>query len=244
MKFLVGCVISAGLAGATCTAQAQALPPYRAGISTVSDIYYGPYAAMPYPGTAIRAYPSPRDAAALLPLREVYAVLREAGYSPLGTPRQRGPFYTIAAISLDGDDGRVVIDARSGRIVRFLLADRMDDAAVDEVAVAYGPQALLPPIRNFGPAPRPPLAVPRVASRGAVPLPKAPPPRAVAEPPAAPQPQAAQPAPAQSAAVQPKPAETTGAAPTAAAPAPAPVTAKPPVALQPTQPMPPAQGLD
>jgi hypothetical protein len=241
MKFLVGCVISAGLACAGGAAQAQALPPYHAGYSTVSDIYYGPYAAMP-------AYPGPRGAAALLPVGEVYAILREAGYSPLGTPRQRGPFYTIAAISLDGDDGRVVIDARNGRIVRFLLADRMDDAAVDEVAVAYGPQALLPPIRNYGPAPRPPLAVPRVASRGAVPLPKTPPPRAVAEPPAAPQPQAAQPAPApaqSAAALQPKPAETTGAAPAAAPlPAPAPVPAKPPVTLQPTQPMPPAQGLD
>ena len=63
--------------------------------------------------------------APLLPPTEVYAVLRENGFSPLGAPRQRGLFYSISAIDRQGDEGRLVIDARDGRIVRFVPADRL-----------------------------------------------------------------------------------------------------------------------
>ena len=58
----------------------------------------------------------------LLPLTEVYAVLRENGFSPLGIPRLRGFVYTIAVIDRGGEDGRLVIDARNGRIIRFMPA--------------------------------------------------------------------------------------------------------------------------
>ena len=53
--------------------------------------------------------------------------MRENGFSPLGVPQQRGLFYTIAVIDRRGDDGRLVIDARNGRIVRFMPAYRMGD---------------------------------------------------------------------------------------------------------------------
>ena len=49
-------------------------------------------------------------------------VLRENGFSPLGVPRLRGLFYSVSAIDRRGDDGRLVIDARDGRIVRFVPA--------------------------------------------------------------------------------------------------------------------------
>ena len=62
---------------------------------------------------------------ALLPPQEVYTVLRENGFSPLGVPQQRGFVYTIAVIDRGGEDGRLVIDARNGRIVRFMPAYRM-----------------------------------------------------------------------------------------------------------------------
>ena len=58
----------------------------------------------------------------LLPPQEVYTVVRESGFSPLGIPRQRGLFYVIAVIDRRGDDGRLVIDARNGQIVRFVPA--------------------------------------------------------------------------------------------------------------------------
>ena len=79
----------------------------------------GPYAAMP-PEAPGYGY-GPR----LLPAREVYTVVRENGFSPLGIPQQRGVFYTIAVVGRSGDDGRLVIDARDGRMVRFVPAYRV-----------------------------------------------------------------------------------------------------------------------
>lgn len=257
MKFFTGCV-AAALALAASGGHAQ-VPPNgigRGAVIAVSD-FDGPYAPP-------EAAPPPRygygygsegrgPAPVLLPSTEVYAVLRENGFSPLGIPRLRGSVYTIAVIDPRGDDGRLVIDARDGRIIRFM---RGSDAygmapAYDERAVApYGPQSALPPptVIRSGP-PRPPASIPHVASRTA-PLPKAAPrrgatPVAVAKP-AEPARQEAQAPPLaqaqraqQTTAVAAKPAE---AAPQAAPPAAA--QAKPAPAIMPTQEMPAAQGLD
>jgi hypothetical protein len=236
MKLFTGWAVSAGLvliaAGA---ANAQTLAPPDAGsspYSRVSDVA-GPYAAMP-PEAAV-----PRYGPILLPPQEVYTVVRENGFSPLGIPRQRGLFYTIAVIDRGGDDGRLVIDARNGRIVRFLPAARMGDNYRDDLSAGYGPAGSLPPINNLRGVPRPPAPVPQVASRTpVVPLPKASPPHA-----GEPKPQAAGPAVApaqQSAAIEAKPA---AAAPPSPAAAPAPVQAAPPQIL-PTQEMPKVQGLE
>lgn len=67
-------------------------------------------------------------APSLLPPQEVYAILRQNGFSPLGAPRQRGYTYVIAAIDRGGEDGRVVIDGRNGRILRFMPASRWGQA--------------------------------------------------------------------------------------------------------------------
>jgi len=91
-------------------ANAQVLAPYQTGrtpYAAVSD-FDSPYAAMPEPG------PVPRYGPMLLPPQEVYAIVRDSGFSPLGIPRQRGFVYTIAVIDRGGDDGRLVIDARTG----------------------------------------------------------------------------------------------------------------------------------
>jgi hypothetical protein len=235
MKF-IGWVMSAGMVAAATGAMAQPLTPgdiRMPAYSLVSDVG-GPYAAMP-PEAPPRY--APEGYAPLLPPREVYAVLRENGYSPLGIPQQRGMYYTIAAINLDGDDGRLVIDARNGRLVRFIPAWRMGDLIDDDEIAGTGAQAALPRPPELRPVPRPPLAVPRVASR-AVPLPRPLPPRAVAEPKQDLKPLAAQPAPArQSAAVTPRP-ETPAAAPAA------PTTEAKPSPTRPSQGMPPVQGLE
>ncbi|MBR1132312.1 hypothetical protein [Bradyrhizobium iriomotense] len=264
MKFFTGCVAAAALALAASTAQAQ-VP--ASGISggamiAVSD-FDGPYAppeAAPPPPPRYGygyGYEERGPAPALLPSTEVYAVLRDNGFSPLGIPRLRGSVYTIAVIDRRGDDGRLVIDARDGRIIRFMpAADAYGMAPpYGEHAVApYGPQSALPPpttIRS-GP-PRPPASIPHVARR-TVPLPKAAPPRGeapvAAVKPAEPaqqaqtqapqaQPAQAQPAQQTAAAVQAKPAE---AAPQATAPTVG--QGKPAPTIQPTQEMPAAQGLD
>jgi hypothetical protein len=251
MKFFTGCVAAAALVVAAGAAHAQvpASGIARGGIISVSD-FDGPYAppeaaAPPRYGYG---YEERGPALALLPPTEVYAVLRENGFSPLGIPRLRGSVYTIAVIDRSGDDGRLVIDARDGRIIRFMPAtDAYGMApAYDELALApYGPQTALPPptVIRSGP-PRPPASIPHVASR-AVPLPKPAPHHAetpvAAKPsePAAQQAQAVQPQPVQQAAAQAKSAE---AAPQATASTLG--QAKPAPTLLPTQDMPAAQGLD
>jgi hypothetical protein len=239
MKFLTaGWVLSAGLVLSAAGANAQILTPHESGRSpttAVSDIG-GPYAAMP------PEVPGPRYGPALLPPTEVYTVLRENGFLPLGIPRQRGFVYTISVIDRGGDDGRLVIDARTGRIIRFMPAYRMGDNSNDDLT--YGPAGPLPPVSAVRGPPRPPLSIPRVASRTpTVPTPRPSPQAAAGEPrplaanPAAPSKPAAEPAQQQSAVVQAKPAPQTA--------APAPVEAKPAAPqILPTQEMPQAQGLD
>ncbi|MGJ4998100.1 hypothetical protein ACQR0Z_27005 [Bradyrhizobium sp. HKCCYLS3077] len=61
-------------------------------------------------------------APAFLPVHEVYAILRDNGFSPLGAPRQRGNVYVVAVLDRQGEDGKLVVDARSGRIIRFVPA--------------------------------------------------------------------------------------------------------------------------
>lgn len=232
MKFFTGCVAAAALALAATAAQAQVPANGTGGAMIAVSDFDGPYGP---PDTA--PPPSPRygygyeergPVPALLPATEVYAVLRENGFSPLGIPRLRGAVYTIAVIDRRGDDGRLVIDARDGRIIRFMpAADAYGMAPVyEQPSVApYRPQSALPPPTMVrGGPPRPPAPIPHVASR-TVPLPKAAPQR-VETPVAATKP-------AEQATQQAQPAQQTAA-----------VQAKPAPAILPTQDMPAAQGLD
>jgi hypothetical protein len=225
MKLFVGWAVSAGLVFVAAAANAQVLSPTGIGpVTRVSDVG-GPYAEAPPPSYG------PSYGPRLLPPMEVTTIVRESGFSPLGIPQQRGLVYTISVIDRAGDDGRLVIDARSGRIIRFIPAYRMGDNFNGELDVAYGPLGPLPPPTNssYRRAPRPPLPIPHVASRrSAQPLPKAPP--HVGRPEAAP---------AQQSAATAKPAE-----PQASSPSPTVGVAKPAVQIMPTQEMPKAQGLD
>jgi hypothetical protein len=256
MKLFTGWVMSAGLIfAAGGVANAQMPTPYGIGprYTVVSDVG-GPYAAMP-PEAPGPGYGPPT----LLPAREVYTILRESGFSPLGIPQQRGLFYTIAVIDRGGDDGRLVIDARTGRIIRFMPAYRMGNN-FNEDMVTYGPAGPLPPISNMRGVPRPPASVPHVASR--TPLPKASPPHAdevkplaaaksADKPPVdksvADKPAVADPA-QQSAAVQAGPSDAPSRPQAAAVPIveakPTAVEAKPTAPIQPTQEMPKMQGLE
>jgi hypothetical protein len=230
MKLFTGWTTSAALFFVAATAHAQVLTPYEIGqprASVVSDVG-SPYAAMP-PEAPVPGYgPSygPSYGPRLLPPAEVYTIARESGFSPLGIPQQRGLVYTISVIDRGGEDGRLVIDARSGRIVRFLPANRMGDNFNEDLNVAYGPVGPLPVNTNYRRVPRPPLPVPHVASRSAVP--KAPPAAAKAAA-----------APAQQSAATAKPAEVQAPPPSSTV-----GVAKPSVQLQQTQEMPKAQGLE
>jgi hypothetical protein len=231
MKMFMGWALSAGLFFVAAAANAQVLAPTGIGPATrVSDVG-APYAAMPPEAPPPGYGPGYGSSygSRLLPPPEVYTIARESGFAPLGIPQQRGLVYTISVIDRGGDDGRLVIDARSGRIIRFIPAYRMGDNFNGDFDVAYGPVGPLPPPTNlsYRRVPRPPLPIPHVASRSATPLPKAPP--RVARPEAAP---------AQQSAATVKPAEPQASPPSATV-----GVAKPSVQIMPTQEMPAAQGF-
>jgi hypothetical protein len=222
MKLLMGWALAAGLVFVAAAANAQAPAPTGIGrppAMRVSDVG-GPYAAMPPEA------PPPGYGPRLLPPLEIHAIVRKSGFSPLGIPQQRGLLYTISVIDRGGDDGQLVVDARTGRIIRFIPAYRMGDRFNEELDIAYGPVGpLSPPASSSRRAPRPPLPIPHVASRSRAPLPKAPP---HARPDAA----AAQQSAATAQSPRPSPASATIGA------------AKPSVQIMPTQEMPKAQGLE
>ena len=152
MKLFKGWVMSAGLVLSATAANAQVLAPYEMGrppYSAVSDVA-GPYAGMPPEAPVARYGPM------LLPPTEVYTIVRESGFSPLGIPQQRGLVYTISVIDRGGDDGRLVIDARTGRIIRFMPAYRMGNnfyEGYDPLRSAWMPP---PPAGTVRGEPRPP----------------------------------------------------------------------------------------
>ena len=229
MKLLTGWVMAAGVVLTAVAANAQGVAPGEIGRSpyTVVSDFGGPYAAMP------PEVPVPGYGPTLLPPQEVYTVVRESGFSPLGIPRQRGLFYVISVIDRRGDDGRLVIAARNGQIVRFVpAAYRMGVNFNEDMPTTRGPAGPPPPVGNLSGVPRPPASVPKVASRmpATVPMPKASP-RHIDEV----KPLAQKPAPEpaqQSAAVQTKPADT----PATPQVAPAVIEAKPVVPpVQPKQ---------
>jgi hypothetical protein len=263
MKLFTEWAVWTGLVVAASAANAQTLAPTdigRARYQAASDVGTpAPYAGMPPEAPATRYGP------ALLPPQEVYTVLRENGFSPLGIPHQRGYVYVIAVIDRGGRDGRLVIDARNGQILRFMPAFRMG-------WFGHYDRDYPPPYGRAGPAPygaaRPEAygaagpgpygaaapgqagTLPPMASGRGGPTPPASIPRvasrAVPVPSPKPPEMAVKPAPEptqQSAAVQPKPADAPTAPPVPANPPPV-IQAKPAPTIEPTQEMPKVQGLE
>jgi hypothetical protein len=241
MKSFTGWAASAGLILAAAAANAQALGPVDTTASRVGNPYIaasdldGPYAR---PSIEV---PAPRYGPTLLPATEVYTILRESGFSPLGIPRRRGFVYTISVIDRDGEDGHLVIDARSGRIIRFIPAYQVRDNFGEDLGMIHAPAGPLPPVGALVSVPRPPASVPRIASRTPpVPLPKASPHSEDGKPLATTLPVAEPPQ--QSAAVQMKPTELPVTTQAVAPPSPEAKPAAP--RIEPTQEMPKVQGLE
>lgn len=240
MRILWGCVALSAMLAAS-AAQAQTTPvtdeipaPYASRDDmAVERGPYGPYAALP---------PAAVYGEEIVPPFQAARILRSTGYELLSRPIRRGPVYMVAVINPRGMEGRAVLDAHTGRLMRFVPVAYDDDSSVD----AYGLPGPPPRRMTARPAGRPPAAVPHEASRVPVAAPAAaapaarpdarpaeaqqqqPPQQQQASPPAGQQ---------QAAAVPPK-----GTADAASAKPPAPP--KPPVQLQPTQPMPPVQDFE
>jgi hypothetical protein len=269
MRLSTGWAVSAVLVVAATAAHAQGAG--RAQYQAASD-FEGPYVGGPPPvpapgygpppayGPPAAYAPPPGYGPPLLPIHEVYAVLRDNGFSPLGAPFQRGLTYVIAVMDRGGEDGRLVIDARNGRIIRFTPAFRSNGYYGDRNGYygdrngyygdryappqPYGPPGVLPPMAPISGEARPVLPAPHLASRG-VPLPQPKPSAAGKLPDVTPQKSAsvetkpAAPAPQPAAAAAPAVPLTPAQAATGLTPEP-----KAAPSIQPTQAMPKVQGLE
>src|SRR5262249_20536575 len=96
----------------------------------------------PYPGTV---YPGD---GMILPPYEVAAIVRSTGLEPLGRPVRQGQAYAVRAVDDAGEEVRVIVDARMGRIVKV----------VPLMEPRYAMPLLRPPA--FGRPPRPIAMVP------------------------------------------------------------------------------------
>jgi hypothetical protein len=94
----------------------------------------------PYPGTMY-----PGDGA--LPPHEIMTIVRSTGLEPIGHPVRQGPAYALRAVDPAGEEGRVIVNAYMGRIVK--------------VVPLSGPRYAMPLMRPpFGRPPRPMAMVP------------------------------------------------------------------------------------
>jgi len=115
------------------------------------------------------------DDTVLLAPEEIPGILRQQGFSQLGPVFRRGWVYTVAVLNQNGDDGRLIVDARSGEPIRFIPAMRMDSRLRDELDRMYGPPGPPParfardPRDSYGAAPRRRDDPPRTASHDAQP---------------------------------------------------------------------------
>lgn len=201
-------------------------------MAACSPVFAQSPADFPPPGPARPGGPNAAGAGpSAVPPIEALRMLRSTGYSILSRPRPAGVLYSIAVITPGGDDGRIYMDSRDGRLVRFVPGYALTPRTDEQIELAYNPPGP-PPSADTPRRPPPPAAAPKTASRTT----------GVAINPA--RPAAPKPPPAA------KPAET------AAAPAPVsqtqgaatkPVEArpdKPALVIQPTQEAPPALGLE
>lgn len=211
----------------------------------------GPYGALP-PGPVRGGYIDDEAYDDAVPAREVVKMVRSLGFKPQGPAVRRRGVYTVSAVNRQGEEGRVVVDALTGRMMRFVPATTASNAEPNGAPVVTAPQQPKDSAKDSAKADarasRPPA--PQVATRT--------PPNQSPTPPAPVQPAEAPVATATT---------TTPAAPTAAAAPPAQpktveakaldaktadakpadtrsVQAKPSVQLLPTQAMPPVQGLE
>lgn len=156
MKRFAGLAVVAGLMVAASAANAQMPAPYQ-GVSDFDGPYERPYGAVP-PAPPPPVYNNYGGyGPSLLPLPEVYAVLRDNGFSPLGAPYQRGLVYVIAAMDRNGQDGRLAIDARNGRssasrrpmvmAAAMAMAARLPTARISSQSTCR-PTGLTPPCRR------------------------------------------------------------------------------------------------
>ena len=129
MKLFTGS-LAAGLVLLAGGAQAQVPGPYRAASDVRHTVAPSPgiagaavrtRAALRHPGRGTDTAPAP----ACCRRRKSIPCCATTDSRRSASRRLRGFVYTIAVIDRGGEDGRLIIDARNGRIIRFMPAYRM-----------------------------------------------------------------------------------------------------------------------
>src|SRR5262249_35389188 len=105
-------------------------------------------AGLAQPGPPPSPGPVYRGEGMILPPYEVAAIVRSTGLEPLGRPVRQGQAYAVRAIDDAGEEVRVIVDARLGRIIKV----------VPLMEPRYAMPLLRPPA--FGRPPRPVAMVP------------------------------------------------------------------------------------
>jgi hypothetical protein len=108
----------------------------------------------PPPGYPGAMYPAPvyPGYAAGLPPYEVVAIVRSTGLEPLTRPFRNGPAYVLRALDPAGQEVRVVVDARIGRIVRVQPLGPRYGAMPPPYGGPYGRVGMVPD--GYGPSSR------------------------------------------------------------------------------------------
>jgi hypothetical protein len=207
-----------------------------AGVLALAVMASGPGLAQPVPPL------HPGDAPGMPP-HEILTIVRSTGMEPVSRPIRQGPVYVLRALDPAGEEVRVIVDARRGRIVKVapVMMPRYavmpppygrPPRPIPMVPDGYGPSARiagLPPSPDAapsglgglpaGPAHAPPAGVLQdpAAQAGPPPLPRPRPKVAATEAPAA-QPPAPGTAPGPGVARDNKEKDSTGAIPAPAAP--------------------------
>lgn len=179
---------------------------------------------------------------AAVPPREAIRMLRSTGYTVLSRPRPAGlVLYSIAVITPRGDDGRIYMDLRDGRLVRFVPGYALTPRTDEDIDLAYNP-----PRPPSAAAPRKPApnGAPKTASRPSAATTGVAPSSAKHAAPKLPELKPAETKPAQTLPAQPAPVAAAAPAPQTTGVAVKPAEAKPPVVIQPTQEMPAVMGLE
>jgi len=86
----------------------------------------------------------------IVPPDAVLAMLRSNGFSPLERPVRRGVTYALRAVDADGEQVRVIVDARAGAILAVTPIVRRNLAPGPGMATAPRPESTLP---NLNPGP-------------------------------------------------------------------------------------------
>ena len=103
--------------------------------------------ALAAPAVAEPMRPAQNAAPGVLPPYEIVTIIRSTGLDPLGRPMRRGAIYALHAIGRDGDEVRVLVNARSGKIIKVTPVETASRLPPKAIVEPYGPPRYIPPGR-------------------------------------------------------------------------------------------------